>query len=68
MKKFFLGLAMLSMTALLFTACNKDEKKVEDAVPAGEESSVVEPVKADESAAETKEEAAVEVEAEAVVE
>ena len=64
MKKFFLGLAMLSMTALLFTACNKDEKKVEDAVPAGEESSVVEPVKADDSASDVD----VEVEAEAVVE
>lgn len=69
MKKFLLGLAMLSMTSLLFTACNKDgEEAMTEEETATEESSMVEPEKTEEAAMETteaeSEDGAVKVEAE----
>ncbi|MEK7086097.1 MAG: hypothetical protein AAB953_03740 [Patescibacteria group bacterium] len=41
MKKFLVILAMLSMTALLFTACNKGDEVTEETTPAAEEATVV---------------------------
>lgn len=43
MKKFLVTLAMLSMTALLFTACNKGEEATEEAAEAPAEEATVEP-------------------------
>lgn len=60
MKKFLVTLSMLSMTALLFTACNKgEEKPADEAAPAATETTVVEPVKTEE-ATEAKDEKAAE--------
>lgn len=53
MKKFLVTLAVLSMTALLFTACNKgEEKPADEAAPAATEETTVEPVKTEEAATE----------------
>ncbi len=44
MKKLLVVLAMLSMTSLLFTACNKEgEEATEETTPAAAEESVVVP-------------------------
>lgn len=53
MKKFLVTLAVLSMTAILFTACNKGEENPADkAAPAAIEEIPVEPVKTEDASAE----------------
>lgn len=64
MKKFLVTLAALSMTALLFTACNKgEEKPADEAAPAATEATVVEPVKTEEATEEKAAEGEVKVDA-----
>lgn len=68
MKKFLATLAVLSMSAVLFTACNTgEEKKAEEAAPAvTEEAPVVVPESTDAAAVDA--EVKVDAAAEAVVE